>query len=117
MIFKFVSIIDLPLPNDIDVKPKVSKVEPVVVSYLAVSKNKYLKRISGIVTISKRNDSQASVIYNSFRDFNMIPPSDSKIVVEVYHSSPEPALLGRAEISILDLDEEERFFPIWPSEV
>eukprot|EP00597_Dinobryon_sp_UTEXLB2267_P005767 CAMPEP_0170062002 /NCGR_PEP_ID=MMETSP0019_2-20121128/3381_1 /TAXON_ID=98059 /ORGANISM="Dinobryon sp., Strain UTEXLB2267" /LENGTH=219 /DNA_ID=CAMNT_0010268019 /DNA_START=128 /DNA_END=784 /DNA_ORIENTATION=+ len=45
----------------------------------------------------------------------MSPPADSKHV-EVHHSSSEPILLGRAEIRISDLDEEERFFPIWPSE-
>lgn len=108
-IIHFISAVDIPTPESRN------KTSPYLRAYLssyvsetdADGQQFRLKRISDVVLTPKRLDCQ-SVIWNSYRDFRIKPPSDAILTLEVLHATSDSTecLLGRAEIPITRLVDE-----------
>ena len=104
-IIKFISVNDIPY---IDNKNKI-KNDPFIKAYIAIkitqfdSDNKAfnkLQRVSNVVTTFKKSD-VSSVTWNSYRDFGLIPPKGSFLIVEILNYGHDISnLLGRVEIPI-----------------
>eukprot|EP01031_Cornospumella_fuschlensis_P040167 gene40167-48948_t len=111
-VLKFINTLDIPPPEH------KSKPSPYLRAYIAMQivelgddqeQHVHLKRISDVVCTPTKIDVH-NVTWNSFRDLRIKPPSDSRLIVEVFHQTHDPAkpdnLLGKAEIALSRLDAE-----------
>lgn len=114
-VINFVALVDLPSPVEFEsLKPKVSKLEPFIRSYIAFKNGRSLTIISEIIFTQKKYDGQSYVIFNTYRDFLISPPLEASLIVEIYHQHCSPnTLLGCGEIPISSLeDDNRRYFPL-----
>lgn len=106
LILNFIGVTDLPI---VDIRKTGSNpyIRAYIEAYTAVYDTKgradYKRQcISSIVYTPKRFDAK-SAIWNSYRNFGPVPPSDSVLVIEVYHaekSSKPDTLLGVTKVAV-----------------
>jgi hypothetical protein len=111
-VINFISATDIPPPEYR--KNSCPYLRAYISSYVSETDNEQgtqfkLKRISDLVCTPRRIDCQ-SVVWNSFRDFRIKPPTDAIMTLEILHSTYDPtkpdSLLGKADIPINRLVDE-----------
>lgn len=108
-VIEFISATDIPLLENR------SKCDPYLQAYISSHAGKMdsnrrmvfqLQRVSNLVQTPRRLDC-TSVIWHSYREFNVTPSTESILSVELYHASKTDLLLGKIDIPVKNLVSED----------
>lgn len=114
-VIEFISATDIPLLENR------SKCDPYIQAYISSHVGKMengnrmkfqLERVSNLVQTPRRLDC-TSVVWHSYRDFNVVPATESILTIELYHAGKTDLLLGKIDIPTKNLvDESPTKYPL-----